>query len=144
MHYSNVQHICPHTRTLLWRCIEYFHGYSPSTHLSSTVQTEMAQSFGTFFFFNIVSLLMLTLYNYYGPDSRVIIVQLVLISLSFGYIVIYTAIKIHQQYPLLKMSMFRLTNSVKIDDDDDDVDILSDNFPYPTVVLKNNSYCSFR
>ena len=90
-----------------------------------------------FLFFNIVSLLMLTLYNYYGPDSRVIIVQLVLISLSFGYIVIYTAIKIHQQYPLLKMSMFRLTNSVKIDDDDDDVDILSDNFPYPTVVLKN-------
>ena len=86
-----------------------------------------------------MSLLMLTLYNYYGPDSRVIIVQLVLISLSFGYIVIYTAIKIHQQYLLLKMSMFRLTNSVKIDDDDDDVDILSDNFPYPTVVLKNNS-----
>ena len=47
---------------------------------------------------NIMFLLMISLYNYYIPDGiRLINVQLFLMSLSFAYIVVYTAVKIHHE-----------------------------------------------
>ena len=85
-----------------------------------------------FLFFNIVSLLILTIYNYYGINRNAIVVQLVLTSLSFGYMIIYAAIKIHQQCPLMKIPKFCQTSSVEIDDDDNDD--MSDNFPYRLLV----------
>ena len=73
-------------------------------------------------FINIMFLLMISLYNYYIPDGiRLINVQLFLMSLSFAYIVVYTAVKIHQKYPIIKKCG---QNSSAIDTD------MSNDFPY--------------
>ena len=72
---------------------------------------------------NIVFLLMITLYNSYIPDNiRLINVQLFLIVLSFGYITVYAAIKIHQKYPFFK----RCSRKCSVSNEN----VMSNSFPY--------------
>ena len=72
---------------------------------------------------NIVFLLMITLYNSYIPDNiRLINVQLFLIVLSFGYITVYAAVKIHQKYPFFK----RCSRKCSVSNENS----MSNSFPY--------------
>ena len=94
-------------------------------------------------FIIIISLLMITLYNfafYRSNGTLLIIVQLILISISIGYMMVFIAIKIYQKLSALKMKNETSASREFID--------VSDSLPYRLLdngnnENENNSYRTF-
>ena len=94
-------------------------------------------------FIIIISLLMITLYNFAfnrSNGTRLIIVQLILITISIGCMMVYIAIKIYQKLSALKMKNETSASHECID--------VSDSLPYRLLnndnnENENNSYRTF-